>query len=93
MRVLLERALVIILLALLGLLAADWLVYRIRFARGSAFDTVKINAFMAVPLKNGKEELDYVSSQQVTCVRSMFPWAGDRPCWWVRRHTEKRIAM
>jgi hypothetical protein len=45
---------------------------------------------MDVPLKNGKDQLDYIGSQQVGCVRSIFPWAGDEPCWWVRRHADSK---
>jgi hypothetical protein len=89
-RVLLERVAVILLASLAAIYAGDWLVYRWRAAHGTAFDTVKVNQFIAVPLKNGKEELDYTGSAQVGCVRSVFPWAGDEPCWWVRRHAESR---
>lgn len=93
MRVLLERTAVGLLLALVALCSGDWLVYRIRVAHGNAFDSVKVNQFVAVPLKNGKEELDYVGSQQMGCVRAIFPWAGNEPCWWVRRHTEQGIGL
>jgi hypothetical protein len=92
-RVPLERATVVLLAILVCLYGADWLVYRYRATHGVAFDSAKVNQFLAVPLKNGKYELDYVGSQQVKCVRSIFPWAGDEPCWWVRRHTENRTKI
>jgi hypothetical protein len=87
--VLLERTAVVLLTALVALYAGDWLVYRYRAAHGTAFDSVTVNQFIAVPLKGGKYELDYVGSQPVGCVRSVFPWAGDEPCWWLRRHADR----
>jgi hypothetical protein len=88
-RMLLERAAIALLAVLIVVYAGDWLVYRYRVSHGTAFDSVKVNQFMAVPLKNGKDEFDYTGSQQVGCVRALFPWGGDEPCWWVRRHAEK----
>lgn len=88
MRALLERAVIGLVAAAIALYAGDWLIYRYRAAHGTAFDSVKVNQFLAVPLKNGKNEYDYTGSEQVECVRAIFPWAGDEPCWWVRRHAE-----
>jgi len=93
MRALLERAMIGLVAVMVALYAGDWLVYRYRIAHGMAFDSVKVNQFVAVPLKSGKDEFDYVGSQQVGCVRAMFPWAGDEPCWWVRRHAENRVKL
>jgi hypothetical protein len=91
--VLLERAVIVLVTALAVLYAGDWLVYRYRVTQGTAFDSVKVNQFVAVPLKNGKNEYDYTGSQQVGCVRALFPWAGDEPCWWVREHAENRVKL
>ena len=88
MRVLVERALAASLLGFIILFAGDWLVYRYRAAHGKAFDSVSVSQFTALPLKNGKYEFDYAGSQQVGCVHALFPWAGDDPCWWVRRHAQ-----
>lgn len=93
MRVLLERAAVVLVTVLAVVYTGDWLVYRYRAAHGSAFDTVKVNQFVAVPLKNGKNEYDYTGSQQVECVRTLFPWEGDEPCWWTRRHAEQKVKI
>lgn len=90
---LVERAVIALVAVLAAVYVGDWLVYRYRAAHGVAFDSVKVNQFVAVPLKNGKNEYDYVGSQQVGCVRALFPWAGDEPCWWVRRHAESRVKI
>jgi|SRR5579862_5332713 len=85
----LKRAAVVLVVALAALYAGDWLVYRYRAAHGTAFDSVSVSQFISVPLKNGRDEYDYLGSQQVGCVRSIFPHAGSEPCWWLRRHAEK----
>ena len=68
--------------------AVDWLVYKVRAAHGTAFGSVTVSQFIAVPLKDNKMEYDYAGQQPVTCVRSIFPWADNDPCWWVKRHSE-----
>jgi hypothetical protein len=89
MRVILKRAAVVLVLAVVSLYAGDWLVYRYRAAHGTVFDSVQVNQFLSVQLKGQKEEFDYLGPQQVECVRTIFPWAGADPCWWVRRHAER----
>jgi hypothetical protein len=75
-------------LILLGVLyAGDWLVFRYRVSRGTAFGSVEVDQFLATPLKGSKTEYDLVGSFQQTCSRSIFPQQGNPACWWVRRHS------
>jgi hypothetical protein len=92
-RKLLERTVLGVLISLPVLYAGDWLGYRYRLSHKTAFDAVTVHQFITVPLKNGRNEYDYVGSQQVACVKAIFPWADDDPCWWVRRHTEVGISQ
>jgi hypothetical protein len=92
-RTLLERTVLGVLIALPVVYAGDWLQYRYRLAYKTAFDAVTVNQFITVPLKIGRNEYDYAGSQQVPCVNALFPWAGDDPCWWVRRHTDVGISQ
>jgi hypothetical protein len=92
-RTLLERVALGVLIALPVLYAGDWLVYHLRLSRGTAFDSVTVKQFISVPLKNGRNEYDYAGSQPVPCVKAIFPWGDDDPCWWVRRHTEVGISQ
>jgi len=55
--------------------------------------TVTIQPYYAVPQKNGKEEIMMLDSQDETCVQSMLPHMGHSPCWYLKRHTQKRIQM
>ena len=64
------------------LYAADWVTLHVRVSRGTAFQTMQVHQFLATPLKGQKEEYDYDGDVAVTCSRSIFPQAGDQPCWW-----------
>jgi len=77
----------IVMVAAILVWLADWAVFRIRIARSSAFDTVQVQEYLSTSLKGNKEEYDYVGTEQISCVRALFPHAGAEPCWWLRRHT------
>ena len=72
---------------------ADWIVFRIRLARGSAFNNVTVNAYYAVPQKNGKTEYDFESSGPEACANAIFPHMGYLPCWYLRKHTDQEIKL
>jgi hypothetical protein len=67
----------------------DWAVLRVRVGRGTAFDVVQVNQFLATPLKGNKVEYDMMGTVLVTCSRSLFPQQGNPACWWLRRHTSQ----
>ena len=69
--------------AAIALYAGDWLVFNIR---GSTTDKVTVSHFLSAPLKNNKEELDYLGSEEQVCSVSLFPQGGHLPCWYLRRH-------
>jgi len=69
--------------AAIALYAGDWLVFNLR---GSVTAKVTVSRFLSAPLKNNKEELDYLGSEEVPCSVSLFPQGGHAPCWYLRRH-------
>ena len=69
--------------AVIALYAGDWLVFNLR---GSVTAKVTVSRFLSAPLKNNKEELDYLGSEEVSCSVSLFPQGGHAPCWYLRRH-------
>jgi len=75
------------------LYAVDWIVFRVRVARGTAFDSVVVNAYYAVPQKTGKTEYDFQSSGPQPCANAVFPHMGYLPCWYLRRHTDQEIKL
>ena len=90
-----RRALVWGVLLLAGLtavaFAADYAVIRYRIGTQRApFGTVLVRPYYAVRLKSGKTEFLFQQPQPETCVNSWFPHFGRTPCWYLRRHPEKR---
>lgn len=55
------------------------------------FGTVTVTETYAIHEKNGKTEYQFPPPQDQVCVQSLFPHFGYTPCWYLRRHTEKRI--
>lgn len=66
--------------------AVDWLVYNLR---GAPSASITVSHFLSAPLKNNKQELDYLGSDQQICAESLFPQQGRTPCWYLRRHTNQ----
>jgi hypothetical protein len=74
--------------ALLLLYAGDYLVLRLRMVQGGTDGaTSTVTVFYAAPIKGEKMTVYYDQPQPQTCVRSIFPWMGYQPCWYLRRHT------
>jgi hypothetical protein len=70
----------------------DYAVLRVRIATNhNPFGTVTVRPYYAVPQKNHKTEFLFDDPQNETCVHSLFPHAGDSPCWYLNGHREKRI--
>jgi hypothetical protein len=63
--------------------AGDCFVFTVR---GGATEKVTVSHFLSAPLKNNKEELDYLGSEEVRCSVSLFPQGGHFPCWYLRSH-------
>jgi len=73
---------------LVALYAGDYLVLHYRMAvHGPNAATSGVPTYYAAPLNNGRLSVYYDQPQMQTCVRSIFPWLGYEPCWYVKRHT------
>ena len=81
-----RRVLVVLAAAFVLLYAGDWAVYKLR---GSPSSTVTVNRYVTIPLKGNKQEFDYLGSMAVPCSISLFPQAGQTPCWQLRRHVNQ----
>jgi hypothetical protein len=72
--------------------AGDYLSVRYKIPNGrDPFSAVTIQPYYAIHEKNGRTEFDFAQPQTQVCVRSLFPHFGYAPCWYVSRHTDKRI--
>ena len=70
----------------------DFILIRYRVAhQQSPYGTVAVSQYYAEHLKSGNTEYDFQAPQTVQCLNSLFPHFGLTPCWYVRRHPEKRI--
>jgi hypothetical protein len=85
MKRLLGKILQVLLATLLVLYVADWIVLRVKTG-GRGTSTVQVEQFLKSPLKNHKEEFDYLGTVAQPCVPSLFPHSSEAPCWWVERH-------
>ncbi len=72
--------------------AGDYLSVRYKLPNNrDPFSSVTIQPYYAIHEKSGKTEYDFADPQNEVCVRSLFPHFGYAPCWYLNRHTEKRI--
>jgi hypothetical protein len=69
----------------------DYAVLRSRVGRGSGYGTLTVHPYYALHKRREKVDLIFADPEVETCVRSLFPHMGDRPCWYAVRHTDKRI--
>jgi hypothetical protein len=77
----------------------DYAAVRLRAAYprlGSAYGSVQMVRLYAIPLKSGSIEYELDAREPevtVRCVRALFPHMGYRPCWYLRRNSQKPIPM
>jgi hypothetical protein len=86
----LGRVLVVLAAVFVVIYAGDWAVYKLR---GSPQSTVTVNRYITIPLKGNKQEFDYLGSMDVPCSVSLFPQAGQAPCWQLRRNPNQGISQ
>ncbi len=84
----LGRVLVVLAAVFVVIYAGDWAVYKLR---GSPQSKVTVNRYVTIPLKGNKQEFDYLGSMDMPCSVSLFPQAGQAPCWQLRRNPNQGI--
>ena len=84
----LQRVLVVLVAAFVATYGGDWAVFKLR---GSPASKVTVNRYLTIPLKGNKQEFDYLGSIDAPCSRSLFPQAGQAPCWQLRRNPNQGI--
>ena len=92
MKRLLVRVILFAVVLIALIYAGDYLSLRYRIPHNRPqFGTVTVAEMYAIHEKNGKTEYQFPPPQDEVCVQSLFPHFGYSPCWYVRRHAEKRI--
>ncbi len=93
-RLILGRSLIGLVALLAALYVADDLSVRYRMAHRKDGDPLdEVTYYIATILKNGRLEVFYDQPQTETCIHALFPHLGYRPCWYVTRHTVRRIGF
>jgi hypothetical protein len=86
----LRRVLVVLAVVFVAAYSGDWAIYKLR---GSPQSKVTVNRYVTIPLKGNKQEFDYLGSIDVACSVSLFPQAGQSPCWQLRRNTNQGATL
>jgi len=74
-----------------SLFGIDYAVFRVRVAANwNAYGSVTVDHYYAVLQKNGKTQFIFDPPGPETCVNTLFPHEGMLPCWYLRRHPERR---
>ena len=86
-------------LVLFLIYSADFLWFHARLnvpQAGSATGSIHRTRLLAIPGKGGKTEYQVDALQpeeDIRCVHSLFPHAGQNPCWYVARYANDPIQM
>jgi hypothetical protein len=87
----LKFTLITVLGALVLIYAGDYAVLRYRLATNkNATDQVTIKPYYAIQMKNKDTEFEFQAPYVETCANSLFPHMGMQPCWYEKKHTERR---
>ena len=96
---LIRRVTLILFGLVLFLYLIDFAWYQLRVVSphlGVANGTVHRTRVLAIAEKNNKVEYEIDSNrpeEDVPCAHSLFPHAGNHPCWYVTRHANDPIPM
>jgi hypothetical protein len=72
--------------------ACDYALLRYKMnTNGGAAALGTVTSYYGTALKNGKMEIFTDQPQVESCVHSLFPHVGLRPCWYARRNTLRPI--
>ncbi|MGA8035808.1 MAG: hypothetical protein WA823_13950 [Candidatus Acidiferrales bacterium] len=88
----LQRVIAVVLGFAILLFIGDYLVLKIRASTGngsSAFGSISI--IQGTPMKDGRVQIFTTDAQSETCVHSLFPHLGYRPCWYVKQNQMQLI--
>jgi len=68
----------------------DWAVLKFR---KDPTGTVMVRPYYAVPRKDKREDYMFDDPHDQTCVNSLFPHQQTLPCWYLKRHTDRRTDL
>lgn len=88
-----KRAVLAVLALFVVVYACDYGVLRFRMSRNNGASALgTVTSYYGTALKDGKLEIFTDQPQTETCVHSLFPHSGMRPCWYASRNNVKTIS-
>jgi hypothetical protein len=84
------RVVVVLAVCFVVAYGCDWAIFKLR---GSPTSKVTVNRYLSIPLKGNKVEFDYLGTVDAPCSVSLFPQAGESPCWRLRRNTNQGMTI
>jgi hypothetical protein len=85
-----QRVILGLLILVAGSYALDWAIFRLT---GSPVSSVQVSRYQSVPLKGNKNEYDYLGTFDVPCSISLYPQAGNSPCWKLKRNPNQWVNL
>ena len=87
-----KRGLIAVLALFVVIYVCDYGLLRYRMSRNNGADAVgTVTSYYGTALKDGKLEIFTDQPQTESCVHSLFPHSGMRPCWYASRNNVKTI--
>jgi hypothetical protein len=87
-----KRAAAAVLALFVVVYACDYGLLRFKMGRNNGADALgTVTSYYGTALKDGKLEIFTDQPQTETCVHSLFPHSGMRPCWYASRNNVKTI--
>jgi hypothetical protein len=83
------RGLLVLLLIAAIAYPIDFAIWRSRVAAGGGMGQVSVDLYVVGELKGGKEDYYPQGTSMSACSKSLYPQAGNTPCWWLERHREQ----
>lgn len=87
-----KRGLIAVLALFVVVYASDYSLLRYRMKKDNGAAAVgTVTSYYATALKDGRLQIFTDQPQTETCVHSLFPHSGLRPCWYASRNNVKTI--
>jgi hypothetical protein len=88
-----KRALSVSGLLLLMFYLGDYVSVQFKIPRRQLLDHVQVTRDFAVKDNDRTTEFTAPMTVNEECVVAIFPHSGDKPCWYLRRHTTEHLEL
>ncbi|MFZ0582704.1 MAG: hypothetical protein WAN72_19465 [Candidatus Acidiferrales bacterium] len=87
-----KRGVIAVLALFVIVYVCDYGLLRFKMSRNKGADAMgTVTSYYSTALKDGRLQIFTDQPQTETCVHSLFPHSGMRPCWYASRNNVKTI--